>query len=156
MHRTFFIAATVILALITSGTLVAQTLLLPGIANDISAAYPELRHFRTPFLTGAILLVCCAQVALFGFWKLLSGSRHTDSPARNPSRWIGLNEGAGWAACVLLVLGFGVRVALIEGGPDYYLFLAGLILASGFALFMRLGRNLLSDAKRSVNSSSAN
>lgn len=52
--------------------LLSQTVLLPRLAGEYAAAYPEVAHLAVPYVVAAIAAVACFEVALLAVWRMLT------------------------------------------------------------------------------------
>ena len=60
--------------LVTLGllALLSQTVLLPRLAGEYAAAYPQAAHLAVPYAIAAIVAVACLEAALLAAWRILS------------------------------------------------------------------------------------
>ncbi|MBP3044360.1 DUF2975 domain-containing protein [Arthrobacter jiangjiafuii] len=61
-----------ILAILFAAAVVAQTVILPWMAADIVAHFPEVQSLRQPILVLSVLAVACIEAALLCLWRLLT------------------------------------------------------------------------------------
>lgn len=50
----------------------SQVVLLPRLAGEYAAAYPQVAHLAVPYVGAAIAAVACFEVALLAVWRMLS------------------------------------------------------------------------------------
>jgi len=52
--------------------LLSQAVLLPRIAGEYAAAYPEVAYLAAPYVVAAIAAIACFEVALLAGWQILT------------------------------------------------------------------------------------
>ena len=53
-------------------SLLSQTVLLPRIAGEYAAAYPEVAYLAAPYVVAGIAAIACLEVALLAGWQMLT------------------------------------------------------------------------------------
>lgn len=91
------------------GSVLAQVL-VPVLASQEAAIYPEVAHLAMPYTIAAIAFIGCGQVALLAVWRLLSLVDAGAILTGRATRWIDVIIAATVAATVLSV---GVLVHLL-------------------------------------------
>ena len=61
-----------ILAILFGGAVVAQAVILPWMASEVVAVFPEVQSLRQPILVLSVLAVACIQAALLCLWRMLT------------------------------------------------------------------------------------
>ncbi|MEB7504147.1 DUF2975 domain-containing protein [Arthrobacter koreensis] len=51
--------------------LLSQTVLLPRMAGEYAAAYPQAAHLAVPYAAAVIAAVACVEAALLAAWRML-------------------------------------------------------------------------------------
>lgn len=147
MHTLVVTILRVLLVLLLLGTVLAQ-LLVPVLASQEAAIWPEVAYLAVPYAVALILVIACAQVALLATWRLLSLVRNEVIFTRRALRWVDVITACAVIATVLssgvlIHLGFLVGV----GGPLVVLALpACLVGGLAFVLLMIVMRGLLESA----------
>lgn len=145
MPRAAITALQVGLALVFLVLVVAQVVVLPGLAQDYAQQFPEAAFLRTPVLILGILTLACVQVALVCVGKLLTlvgQQRIFDAAAY---RYVDVFIGAALVAAAL-VLGVGVYVSATFGSPAWVTCTLAALVGVGIALLMVVMRALLRQA----------
>lgn len=61
-----------ILAILFAGAVVAQVIILPWMAAEVVAVFPEVRNLQRPILVLSVLAVACVEAALVCCWRILT------------------------------------------------------------------------------------
>ena len=143
-----FLTLRVGIVLTAFGTVFAQILVIPLVADDQAAMWPEVGYLRWPYTAAALAAVVCVQVALVAIWALLGKVEHDEVFDDRSFGWVDLIIGAAVAATVLSA-GMAAHLLFVErvGGPGVILGLAAVLVGgSTFALLMTVMRGLLRTA----------
>lgn len=136
------------LVLIFLGCLLWQIWVIPTLAQENAAQFPEVAFLAVPYAAVVILGIACMQVALVAVWKLLSlVERHTIFNQR-AFVWVNTIIGA-IALATVLVLGLGIHLLGIirVGGPGIVLaVMAATTCGIAFLLLMLVMKGLLRGA----------
>lgn len=145
MSRTAITALQVVLVVGFLLLLLAQVLVLPGLAEDYARRFPEAAFLRTPVLVLAISTLACGQVAVVCIGRLLAmvGEQRIFDPAAY--RYVDVFIGAS-AAAGALVLVVGGYVSATAGGPLWLSCAVVAMVCAGTALLMVVMRALLRQA----------
>lgn len=147
MNRLVIIALRVLLVLATLGLIVIQGLIVPLVAAEVVAQFPEVSHLRWPYILVTDLVLACFLPAGMAVWMLLRLVAHRDTFTPRALGWVDLIIGCATVATVLALSGAGYLNWLGIGGPPVLLVLVGsLLLGPGFILLMLVLRSLLKDA----------
>lgn len=136
----------VLLVILLLGTVLAQ-LLVPVVAAQEAAVWPEVAYLAVPYSVALILVIACVQVALLATWRLLSLVRGGVIFTRRSLHWVDVIIGC---AVVATILSSGVLIHLLfvvgVGGP-FILWLPPILVGGvAFVLLMVVMRGLLESA----------
>ena len=137
-------AVQVILAVLFAGMLLAQVL-IPIVAADAGAQYPEVAHLVVPYSVAAIGALVLVEVTIVAVWRLAGLSAGGRVFAPGALRWVDVVIGCAAAVAVLSALVW-VHLVVVEatGGPGPMLaILFATVGAAGVALLMVVMRGLL-------------
>ena len=84
-----------------------QAVVLPMLAAEAEASFPEVAYLRAPLTVLAVLAIACGEAALLCIWRLLSLARHGTFLTNRSVRWVD-------ALILSLVAGTGM-LAVISG-----------------------------------------
>lgn len=145
MSRAVIRALQIALGLAFLLLVLAQVVILPGLAEDSARRFPEAVFLRTPLLVLAVSTLICVQVAVVCVGKLLTmaGQQRILDPASYP--YVDVCIGATVMATAL-VMGVGVFVSSTVGSPLWVscTFLA--VVGTGIARLMVVTRGRLRQA----------
>ena len=132
-----------IVAILFTGAVVAQTVILPWMGADVVTHFPEVQNLYRPILVLSILSVACVEAALVCLWRMLTLAGQKRTPGRPFGRWLNALAVSLLAAAALM----GAILAVITeadqgtGGPipplALLLGIGGCSLAALIALFKR-------------------
>lgn len=148
MNAPTITALRTLLILIGAGGLVAQIVVIPLVAGEMAAQYPEVAGLQVPYTVAAISVIACVQVALAAIWMLLSMVARSEIFRDAALRWVEVIIGAS-AVATLMTVGTGFHLVFIAstGGPAAFLGLcAALVAGPAFVLLMVIMRGLLIEA----------
>lgn len=147
MSRFIIVALRVVLLLLVLAVIAVQSLLVPLVASEVVAMYPEVSQLRWPYILITDLVLACFLPAALAVWVLLGFVARRDTFTPQAVGWVNLIIGSATAA-MLLALGGALHLAWLGiGGPPVLLVTAGsLLLGPGFILLMLVLRGLLRDA----------
>lgn len=139
-------AVRVVIVLMFTGLLVAQAAVLPLLAAETAAQFPEAAHLRLPVLVAGIAGLATVQVALVCIWRLLTMVRLDTVFSRAAFRYVDVIIAAAGGATLLTVgLFIGIprdltppALALVE--------VAAAVGGTGIALLVLVMRSLLAKA----------
>ncbi|SDS34882.1 Protein of unknown function [Microterricola viridarii] len=103
--------ARAVLVVLLAVSVLAQVVLIPRLALDTVAVFPEAEPLRMPGIIGCVAIVLCAQVALLAAWRLLSLLRHGGMLQPAASGPLNALIGSGVAAVVLFLASFAILTA---------------------------------------------
>ena len=130
------------------GTVLGQALVIPVVAADQAAMWPEVAHLRWPYTAAAVAAVACVQMALVAIWALLAKVEHDEVFTDRAFAWVDLII-SGAVAATALAAGMAAHLLFVEGvgGPGVVLGLGAVLVGgSTFALLMTVMRGLLRTA----------
>ncbi len=129
------------------GSVLAQ-IVVPVLASDVGARFPEVAGLVVPYSAAAILFIGCGQLALLVVWRLLSlvdaGTVFTSAAVR----WVDVIVASAAVATVLSVV---VTIHMLGsvpggGGPMVYYLAVCITVGLAFVLLMVVMRGLLVSA----------
>jgi len=145
MKPSIFFALRVGIVLTGLGTVLGQASIIPLVAANQAAMWPEVAYLRWPYTAAAVATVACVQVALVAIWALLAKVEHDQVFTDRAFAWVNLIIGAAVAAKVLSAA-TAAHLLFIErvGGPGVVLGLGAVLVAgTTFSLLMTVMRGLL-------------
>jgi hypothetical protein len=148
VKRSVRVALRLCLVLVALGTLLGQSAVVPRLAAEQAAAWPEVAQLRLPYTVVAVLVLGCLQVALVAVWALLSLVRDGEIVADRIVAWIDVVIAAVVVATAL-VSGVAGHLVLVvgAGGPGVVLgWAAALLGGATLALMLTVTRGLLRTA----------
>lgn len=101
MQQTAVVGSKAVVFIIFVISLVGQILVIPGIAAETAAQFPEVEFLTVPGIIGCVAIVACVQVSLVCIWLLLS--MVASSRIFQPSAYILVN----------IIIGSGIAVTLL-------------------------------------------
>ncbi|AFR08842.1 DUF2975 domain-containing protein [Nocardiopsis alba] len=93
--------------------LFGQFVVIPGMAADEVALVPQYAPFATPYVTVAVLIVACVQVALGAVWALLGILDRDALFTPRAFRWVDVIIGSTVVA-TLLTAGIAVHLTVAD------------------------------------------
>ena len=137
----------VVLAMVLTGSLFVQLVMVPQLASDLQGLRPEYAYLRTPLIAFMVLGIVAIQVILVCVWRLLTMVRRGTVFSHAAFRYVDIVIGAVVAA-VLLLFGLGVTLAPGDAvSPGVVLLIGGAsVLAAGIALIVLVLLMLLAQA----------
>ena len=72
MQQAAVIGSKAVVVVIFVISLIGQCFVIPGIAGETVAQFPEVEYLKAPGIIGCIAIVACVQVSLVCIWMLLS------------------------------------------------------------------------------------
>lgn len=122
----------ILIGIALAGLIVAQAVILPLLAADAAAQFPEVAYLRTPLTVLGILALACGEAALVCIWRLLFLTGRGEPAGAGALRWVNglalaLLAGTALLVVIALVLARDPRTG--GGGPA-----AGLGLMLGMLL----------------------
>lgn len=129
-----------------------QAVVLPMLAADAEATFPEVAYLRTPLTLLAVLAIACGEAALLCIWRLLSLARHGTFLTNRSVRWVdalilSLAAGTGVLAVISGILTRDPQTG--GGGPAVGLgLMAGMFLGAAAVLGVVLWRSRLQQSVR--------
>ena len=82
-----------------------QAVVLPMLAAEAEASFPEVAYLRTPLTVLAVLAIACGEAALLCIWRLLSLARRGTFLTKRAMHWVD-------ALILSLVAGTGMLAAI--------------------------------------------
>lgn len=147
MTRTTLLLLKIVLAVGFLGCLLAQVVVLPALAADSVAQFPEVAHLRTPYLVGTIATVLCVQGAIVAIWVLLNRVSGGTVFSSGSLPWVDVVIWCAVVAGILVLVLGGYLLGSVGGGPGVSLLtLTGVTVSAGVALLMLVLRRLLHQA----------
>lgn len=147
MSRGVVGALRVVLVVVLVGTVLTQVLLLPLMASDVVATFPEAAGLRAPTLALTIAGVGTLQVAAVCLWRLVTMAGREAVFTTSAVRVVDVLVGA---ACLAAALAVAQLVVLVVGDaqtPGAMLaVLAALVAGVGAALLLLVVRGALGRA----------
>lgn len=142
------VALRVLLILLFLGAVLAQTAIIPVLAAQEAARWPEVAHLAAPYATLVISAIACAEVALVALWMLLSMVSRGAIFTERAFRWVDVIIYAALAATVLTIAAPAHLLGAVGvGGPGVVLVLGTAAIAgASFVLLMLVMRGLLRTA----------
>lgn len=148
MNESAMIALRVFLVMIFLGALLGQIAVVPTVASDSAAIYPEVAFLATPYALVAIVAIACLQVVLFASWILLARVQNNSIFSGGVFGWVNVIIWSAAAATMLvLLLGMHLLGVMKLGGPGVLLAVGGVtVCGTAFVLLMVVMRTLLRNA----------
>lgn len=129
-----------------------QAVVLPFLASDAVARFPEIAYLRTPLTLLAVLAIACGEAALLCIWRLLTLARTGAFLTSRTTRWVdalilSLITGTGMLAAISAVLTRDPQTG--GGGPAVGLgLMAGIFLGAAAVLGVMTWRGRLLQSVR--------
>lgn len=147
MQQAAILGSKVVIVLIMACSVAGQILVIPLMAAETVASFPEAAHLRVPGIIGCVAIVMCAQIALVCVWRLLSMVDADSIFSDSAFRLVDLIIGAGLAVSVLCVAAWVILSVANMFPPGVAIMLiTGILGGLGFALLMLVMRGLLRKA----------
>ena len=146
MHRTTIIALKALLIVMILFMLAGQAWVIPGVAAQTAAQYPEYAYLEIPGIVVSLLFLVCVQLALVCVWRLLSLVRGSSIFSRDAFKWVDAILALVIVATLLILASLITLTAVGISSPANMLCILGVILGSGFALLVVVLRGLLHKA----------
>lgn len=127
--------------------IVAQIVLIPGVATVTAFRNPDLAFLEVPGIIGAVVFLALVEIVLLCVWKLLSLVRTDQIFSPRAFRYVDIIIGAMVAAAVLiagaLIVIYGARAV----NPGILLLgVLGMVVGASLALLVGVLRGLLRTA----------
>lgn len=137
-----------LIVIIGLGTLLWQMLIVPLLASEAAATYPEYENLKIPYTVLAIAALACVQVALVALWMLLNMVSWGVVFGERAFRWVDVMIASALAATALtMAVAFHLTFFVQSGGPGVMFLLAAVVVGGvTFALLMVVMRGLLRKA----------
>ena len=137
--------AVVIVILLIS--LVGQIVVIPVLAAETVAQFPEAEYLRVPGILGCVAIVLCVQVAMVCIWRLLSMVATSRVFHASAFAMVSVMIGCGAAATILFFVAFVVLSAANVMNQGLIILLgAGFVGGLGFSMLLVVMRGLLRKA----------
>lgn len=137
--------AAVALALVLA--VLGQVFVIPFLAADTAAMYPEFAHLQVPGILGCVAIVACAQVFLVCTWRLLTLASRREVFAPTAVRWVDMMIGASFICSALFLGAIGYLSTANALAPGVMLgSLIGSLGTAGIAFLLIVLRGLLTRA----------
>ncbi|MCC3269492.1 DUF2975 domain-containing protein [Arthrobacter gengyunqii] len=130
----------------------AQVVVLPMLAAEAAASFPEVAYLRTPLTALAVVAIACGEAALVCIWRLLTLSGRGAFLTSRTTRWVdalvlSLVAGTGMLAAISAVLTADPQTG--GGGPAVGLgLMAGMFLGAAAILGLLVWRGRLLQSVR--------
>ncbi|MCC9196936.1 DUF2975 domain-containing protein [Arthrobacter sp. zg-Y820] len=124
-----------------------QAVVLPMLAAEAAASFPEVAYLRTPLTALAVLAIACGEAALLCIWRLLTLAGRGAFLTSRTTRWVdalilSLVAGTGMLAAISAVLAADPQTG--GGGPAVGLgLMAGMFLGAAVILGVLVWRGRL-------------
>ncbi|MDK1361943.1 DUF2975 domain-containing protein [Arthrobacter sp. zg-Y1219] len=124
-----------------------QAVVLPMLAAEAAASFPEVAYLRTPLTVLAVLAIVCGEAALLCIWRLLTLAGRGAFLTSRTTRWVdalilSLAAGTGMLAAITVVLAADPQTG--GGGPTVGLgLMAGMFLGAAAILGVLVWRGQL-------------
>lgn len=148
MNESVLIALRVVLVMTFLGALLGQIVVVPTLASDSAAIFPEVAFLATPYVLVGIAAIACLQVVLFAIWILLARVQDNSIFSGDAFGWVNVIIWSAAAATLLvLLLGMHLFGVMKLGGPGVLLAVGGAaVCGTAFVLLMVVMRALLRNA----------
>lgn len=148
MNESVVIALRVFLVTIFLGALLGQIVIVPTVASESAADFPDVAFLATPYTLVVIVAIACLQIGVFAIWILLTKVQNNSIFSHGASGWVNVIIWSAAAATMLvLILGVHLFVVMKLGGPGVLLVVGGAtVCGTAFVLLMVIMQELLHDA----------